>query len=141
MSLKDRVHQRVVRKMKMPMAMLKGIRAKKISDYKALQERQRVEGVLSVNHTKMPDVDFYLKKQKQERLKHLKSEQMNYKYKGVNSRPNDFVRNLGFKSHKRPDKRSDQKNKNQGGGKKESHGGVVMNFSKKEIDSINKRGR
>lgn len=116
------------------MAMLKGIREKKIRDYKAILDQQRTEGLVSLNHLKMPDVDFYLKKEKKERLKHLRSEEMNYKYKGVNSRRNGFVRNLGNK----------QRNGNKGQGKanrnekRQSDGSVVMNFSKREIDAINK---
>lgn len=124
--------------MKMPMDMLKGIRAKKIKDYKELQERQRVEGIVSINHTKMPDVDFYLKKEKKERLKRLHSEEMTYRYKGVNSRPNHFVRAPGFKNK---GGKSGPKEKGSKGKKLDSHGSVVMNFSKKEIASINKSGR
>ena len=40
-SLFDRVKERKVKNMKMPMNMLKGIREKKIKDYKAGQERNR----------------------------------------------------------------------------------------------------
>ena len=130
-SLQDRVKQRIVRHMKMPMAMLKGIRAKKIKDYKQVKEQEKTEGLLTANHNKQIDVDFYLKKQKKEKFKHLNSDEMSYKFKGVNSRPKHFTKygsiggKLKSKTHSAP---NDRRNSSS-----------VMTFSKKEIDSINKR--
>lgn len=118
--------------------MLKGIRAKKISDYKAAIEKRKVEGVISSNHQKVPDVQFYLDKVKKEKFKHLRSEEMSYRYKGVNARPNDFVRSLG---NKRFGGKGKQQSRQSKPGPKDQRGSVVMNFSKKEIDAINKGRR
>ena len=125
--LLERTKKRKVQSMKMPMDMLKGIRKKKIQDYKAQQERQKQHGFTS--NEKEIDVDFYLKKVKAEKFKNLHTEEKSYKFKGVNDRSN-FQKKSFFKSKNSSGSGS--------GGSKPNHEGF-MKISKRDIFSVNKK--
>ena len=126
-SLMDRVKERKVKQMKMPMSMLKGIREKKIKMYKEQLERNKREGVTFSTSDKKIDVDFYLEKKRKENFKNLLGEEKSYKFRGMNDDQKDRQRFL--KQSSGPGKKTFGVNKNKG---LKFHEGV-MRFKKSEV--------
>ena len=127
-TLAEKVKERKVKSMKMPMQMLKGIREKKIKLYKEQKERLRRDPGLSVVE-KPIDVDFYLKKQHKKKYKNLLTEEKSYKY-------SDMVRKQPNHGNKDKYRHGKGRGKDQNKGRNEA----VLKFSKREIESINGRG-
>ena len=82
-SLADQIKKRRLAKQKMPMNMLKGVRNKRIKNYKAQVESKRQQGILFDSMSKNFDVDFYHLKKQRKKFAHLLTEEKSYKYAGV----------------------------------------------------------
>lgn len=81
--LSQQLKDRKTKKQKMPMGMLKGVRNKRIKRYKEQNDKNSKGSVLFNSFDRKIDVDFYLKKKREERRKNLKSEEFKYNYKGA----------------------------------------------------------
>ena len=109
---------------KMPIYMLKGIRAKKVRKFKEQETQNAKEGVLYSSMQEKINVDFWEKKKTEKKFKNIiGNEQLSYKFKGALDK--------GPVKHDPKQKTPGNMNFNQKSG--------MMFIDKKMIDSINKR--
>lgn len=77
------IHKRVVKKQKMPMVMLKGVREKRIRKYKEQEQSNREQSILYNPEDKEFDVGFYKDKMFKKNWSNLLKEDKCYKFKGA----------------------------------------------------------